>query len=124
MAGIAANATAEIERLQPYHAGNDYTKNTLWILNDLSNINKHRRILITELTVDLVRFDRITGEVLRADAQIPTVTKGEMEVDEDFVASIAFNEGIVKGIEISQVLGDIARYVGDDVLPRFERFFS
>ena len=43
--GVSKDAIDEIERLQPYHAANS----VLQVMDDLCNINKHRRVLLTHL---------------------------------------------------------------------------
>ena len=44
--GITASCVTVIETLQPYHAGADFKRNLLWILQDMNNTDKHR-LLIT-----------------------------------------------------------------------------
>jgi len=44
--GIHPHARAIIIDLQPYQRGNDYSLDPLWILQQLSNIDKHRLLLI------------------------------------------------------------------------------
>lgn len=43
---LSGRAQSVIERLQPYHAS-EPTKHILWLLEQLNNIDKHRRLLIT-----------------------------------------------------------------------------
>lgn len=40
--GWAPGAQAVVERLQPYHRGNSYEGDPLWILHELDRVNKHR----------------------------------------------------------------------------------
>jgi hypothetical protein len=47
--GVTPDAIAEIRNLQPYHHGRDFDKTKLWVLDDLCNINKHRRVVTTDL---------------------------------------------------------------------------
>ena len=42
--GVSKAAEALVERLQPYNAGGDPTQHPLAVLNQLENIDKHRRI--------------------------------------------------------------------------------
>ena len=46
---LAPRAQAFIQRLQPYHTNNP-TSHPLWLLNQLNNIDKHRRLLVTFFT--------------------------------------------------------------------------
>jgi len=43
---LSTGAQTIIERLQPYHT-DDPTNHILWLLEQLNNIDKHRRLLIT-----------------------------------------------------------------------------
>ena len=47
--GIPADAFKEIESIQPYNLGDDWEKSTLWVVDELTNINKHRRVPLTML---------------------------------------------------------------------------
>lgn len=52
LAGIPVAAVSEIEKLQPYLCGvSDPETSNLWILHELCNINKHRRIPLVPLRV-------------------------------------------------------------------------
>src|SRR5688572_403958 len=42
--GMSQSAQAAIEALQPYTRGNGYRNDTLWLLINLCNIDKHRMI--------------------------------------------------------------------------------
>jgi hypothetical protein len=44
--GITPEAQAVIEELQPYQRGNKFTSDPLWTLYELSNIDKHRLLLV------------------------------------------------------------------------------
>ncbi len=50
--GIVPAAQTVIERLQPYNSGNGWENHALWVLSDLSNIDKHRKLHI--LLISLV----------------------------------------------------------------------
>ena len=49
LTGLSACAVAEIRELQPYTHGQDYQSSNLWLLDELCNINKHRRVLLAEV---------------------------------------------------------------------------
>jgi len=138
--GVHPDAAAEIEALQPYHLGKDFEKAVLWVLEDLTNVNKHRRILLTNL---------VAGEkhhahtIIEKDGELwmstgpgaPPVfdceTKfgpypvidGKVHMDTELVAFVAFNEGPAKGMEITLCLNEWAVYIKDTILPRFKKFF-
>jgi hypothetical protein len=68
--GVSPEAITVIQSLQPYHDGKGSDATMLSVLDDLCNINKHRRVLLTNLscgvrdmelkTVDGELFGRIT----------------------------------------------------------------
>lgn len=120
--GIDARAVALIEALQPYRAGEGRKKETgLWILDELCNINKHRRILLTELTSGFL----LDGEAVPQHYAKVTAASGEdMEMDANIVALVVFNEGVVKGADVCSVLDQIAREVWENIAPLFAPFFE
>lgn len=46
--GVDPSAQAIIERLQPYHCGKGYHFDPFWKLNELCNIDKHRRLHVIQ----------------------------------------------------------------------------
>jgi len=137
--GVAADAIEEIKSLQPYHHGNDFDKAVLWVIDDLCNINKHRRVLLTDLFggPSDIELQSIGGELfgrvtrIKKNAKIgpyPIVDgpKGrgvQVDVDPKIAAIIAINEGTAQNVEITLFLAEMLKYVELTVLPRFERFF-
>jgi len=133
--GIHQDALKEIESLQPYHLGTDFDKATLWVVDEFCNINKHRRVLLTTLvggsgTIEETRT--IDGKLWLRTADLPRESKvgpfpivngGQVQVDSQILAFIAFDEDVVRGKEVSSHLGAMLNYVKDDVVPVFERFF-
>jgi hypothetical protein len=117
LAGLPEDVIKEVGRFQPYEAGQDWAKTSLWVLNELSNINKHRRILLTQLDCDFAQTDRITGAMRRRETN--TALPGE-----EIVAFMAFKETVAKDAEVSNVLNGIAREIGEILIPRFTKFFD
>jgi hypothetical protein len=123
---------AKIKTLQPYKNGNGPEQDPLFILDELTNINKHRRILLAGLKADFVlgrsnlsdlgthlSID-ISFTVVHDDTQIPApVAAGQMEMYHQIIASIAFNEGCAQGKRVLELLDAIATYV-DGVVGTFE----
>jgi len=81
--GMSPQAQAAIERLQPYNRP-DPTKDILWVLNRLSNIDKHR-LLLTSALANMSGIPRGDGSFavesieleshfLEGDAKIATLT--------------------------------------------------
>jgi hypothetical protein len=120
LAGVPKAAQAEIENLQPFNSLVP-ASTELWILNRLTNISKHRRILVTDLGA--VRTEKATGAVIDR-SQVNHRFVGEMEVDYDPVALIKCGETEGAGEEVGALLHRLADYITDHVIPRFETFFS
>jgi hypothetical protein len=118
--GVPEEATTLIQDLQPYNGGDRWKETVLWILNELCNINKHRRILLTQLTASFMLGERMLPQNY---ARITTASGGQMEVDAEVVAFVAFNEGVVKGTEVCAVIDQIAREVWEKIAPLFVKFF-
>jgi hypothetical protein len=140
--GIPAIATTVIECLQPYNCG-DFSKSLLWIIDDLCNINKHRRVPLTRMHGGLAPDDTetkiVNGEVwthvdlskIKDDARIgpfPIVEGSEgpgiqVPTNLHVIAFIAFDEGAAKGMHITAVMAGMLEYVYKSVMPLFNEFF-
>lgn len=147
--GIHPDAQAIIKNLQPYHRGKDFASDPLWVLHELSNIDKHRLLIVAHCHSDamLMEVDRfrtegntiilaepihvyggfIEGEteVLSCQA-IPADPNREMNV-EFFrpLLDIAFKCGsVVDGIGLTSVLGKIHSYILTNVIPPLSRFLG
>lgn len=146
--GIHPDAQAIIESLQPYHRGKDFASHPLWVLHDLSNIDKHRLLLVANcysggVAVDTDRW-RAEGNAILLPGTINVhggFIEGETEVLNCRVApadpnremnveffqplmDIGFKCGsIVDGRGLTSVLGDIHNYILDDVSTPLSKFF-
>jgi hypothetical protein len=121
LAGVPILAQTEIENLQPFKVGGSaFIWHELWILNRLTNISKHRRILHTDLGA--VRTEKATGAAV-APSQVNQPFKGEMELDYDPVALIKCGESEGAGEEVSALLRRLSDYITLQVIPKFETFF-
>jgi len=133
--GIDPAAIAIIEGIQPYHRGNDAPKAFLAILNEFTNINKHRRVLLATLktshptsdlqVVDGQPYALVNPPTSQGDAEFGPfrVIGDQVEVKAQVIAYIVFNEAPADGFEIISMVEGIANYINTCVLPRFERFF-
>lgn len=139
--GVVDDAAAEIEGLQPYHGGKDFFKTMLWVLDDLCNINKHRRVLLTELvgTPSDIEPQIIGGELwaeidfrsIDRDATIgpfpiisaPKDPGVELQTEIRILALVTLDEGPAKSMDVGVFLNEMMRYISAEVMPRFERFF-
>jgi hypothetical protein len=135
--GVHPDALALIDSLQPYQLGQDWPKAILAVLDELANINKHRRVLLTMLRAgqtDKMPTVEIDGELwvknppttLETDTQFRAkrTAANQMEMEGDVFACVTFDEGAAKGMEISYCLNLWGVYIKDDLVPQFQRFFS
>lgn len=131
--GVDHNAVALIEAFQPYHDGQpDATR--LVVLDKLTNINKHRRLLLTELSSVSVQRLFISWDAwmksgggdlskLAHDTGIGKVfTAEQVNMQGDLIPFIAFNEGATAGIEVGFALYGLVIYV-NELVDRFAGFF-
>jgi hypothetical protein len=123
-------AVAIIKDLQPYNRANSYRDDPLWKLNELSNIDKHRRP--TGRAMDLQLFVAPRGYLRRE------LDHG-VEVSWALAAktSVVFKPGIpdlvfgdpldssgLAPLELSRIeIAGIYNFVRESVAPRFARFF-
>jgi hypothetical protein len=140
--GVPADAIAEIERLEPYHLGQDFNKRILWAIDELTNINKHRRILLTNLMAERAKqenvvtkegvlwysYDTGPGPTPIFDSKTEfgpfPIIDGKIHMDTaPFIVVMAFDEGPAKGMEICLCMNKWASYILTDLLPAFEKFF-
>jgi len=136
--GVTPDAVSEIERLQPYNAG-QIDRATVRVLDQLCNINKHRRILVTVLAAHYSRTTFLSSETGHsvqstltprypgaelAVGPIPAREGEEMQVEGEANFFVTFNEGITQGMEVAGLMNQLYGFVTDCVLPRFDRFFS
>lgn len=121
LVGIPDEATALIQSLQPYNGGDRWNQTILWILNELCNINKHRRILLTQLNTSFMLGERACP---RNYARVTAASGEKVEMDAEVVAFVAFNEGVAKGVEVCAVIDQVTREVWDNIAPLFSRFFE
>ncbi len=127
--GMPAAAVDEIRNLQPYKRGAAYRDDLLWKLNELSNIDKHRIFAIGANTMDAIA--QPPGYTMRrfdygCEFAWPISMKDRV-VFEPYATEFVFGKPIDLPGDIVEVrereIAKIHRYVRDDVLPRFARFF-
>ncbi|MCU1323212.1 MAG: hypothetical protein JWM43_2861 [Acidobacteriaceae bacterium] len=123
LVGVSKDAIDLIEALQPFPERNPGGKRpqTIHILDELNNANKHRQVLSTKLATILkpdgkVPFPHIELEVIRH--------RGENSIPgERLLAYLAFESRIVRSIEVTATLSALMDWVGFEILPQFEKFF-
>ena len=121
--GIPEGLIAKIEALQPYRRGETWEASVPWVLNHFTNINKHRRILLTVLdpfftkdpafaTIGPVRLKRPGGRTdQHAQARITDHRDGQVYLDSYAAVCVVFGEGKVEGWDVNTVLADIFAWV-------------
>jgi hypothetical protein len=122
LAGVPREAIDLIAALQPFPQRNPKIRpQTIHILDELTNINKHRKVLSTTLATMFkpdagVPFPHIELEVIRHRG-------GDLIPGERLLAYLAFESSIVEGLEVTATLSALMDWVGFDILPQFARFF-
>ncbi len=118
--GIQQEAIDLIKDCQPFLL-NHPNDSPLAILDKLANINKHRRVIFTNL---VGAFTKPDIDIMQVKLKIQEVSPDGLVVGEfDVWASLRFGEERVRDFEVSKTLDLLAKTIGDAVLPQFERFF-
>jgi hypothetical protein len=142
--GIPKDAQAIIEGLQPYHRGKESLQaDPLWILREMSNIDKHRTIHPTGWTAHSIYLDitqlapgvrihrlwsrpigAIENNAILAEVEYsaPLATYATMYMDKEFLFTIAFDQDTpLAGQQVQVALWNLAVYV-EGVLNALEPF--
>jgi len=131
--GVSSEAAALIDAFQPYHEG-EPNAHSLAILDELANINKHRRVLLTEISsISTGEMISLWKDWVSSGGMIPSklvhnvnfgkaLTAEQVDMPGNLIPFIAFNEGAVKGMEVGMCMEAFMNYVSE-ALACFERFF-
>jgi hypothetical protein len=139
LSGTNPAVVSLVESMQPYHSGQKCHETFFWVLHQLSNINKHRRILGVyirpvippsgfeiETSPDGVSYARINPPLglLKPGTKLGPyrIIEGEVDVDHNLMAYVAFQETPVDGWEVLSLLDKMRDYVRQEIL-RFGKFF-
>lgn len=124
---ITAEAVNEIKALQPYLRGASYQSDLLWKLDKLCNINKHRVVPAecTSLDFKIPKGIKPTFGTLNDEyiVEMPIAVKAQMQFAPPPTYDIVLGSKIDGCVISIWELSDIYKYVRDNVLPRFTRFF-
>jgi len=141
--GVPIDAITEIQALQPHHDGQDAGGHVLAMLDQLCNINKHRRVIATMIRGSVAPSDFVTQEIngevygslsfdsiLKQGIKIgpfPMVNGSagrgpKVDVPLQIVSFVAFNEGTAQDVEVGYTLSILGGFVVQE-LARFEKFF-
>ncbi|MGH7762864.1 MAG: hypothetical protein ACREOM_00405 [Candidatus Dormibacteraceae bacterium] len=130
---------ALVEGLQPYQSGNGGKLNLLWLLNELSNADKHRTLHLSSVSLVGSGYRSLITRDCNVRMQSPifkgmlkdgtemcrvriarTGPKPEMQVHLALALAICFNEfGPGRGQIVADMLLKIYEYI-DSILPQFE----
>ena len=119
--GVAPEAIAIIDQLQPYLQ--EHPKETvLGILDELTNVNKHRRVIFTGLhaTSEILpaHIPCLLGVVTQVDAN------GQIVGEIPMRAVLTLQEGLSKSIEVTNCVDTATKLISQQILPLFEDFFK
>lgn len=127
---VAGRPAAHIQRMQPYRRGQDPLKHPLWLLHQLSNIDKHRRIPLLMSVVQSVQFDNIYvhsansfeiggGGPFEHKAVLASYSPADAKVDVNFGAvqvGVALGKGLPgQGHDPARVLADATTWIGTNI---------
>lgn len=130
-------AIAVVDTLQPYQAGEmDSPAVPLAVLDNLVNVNKHRRVLLTVVR-SIPKDSMLTIRVAGDEWGVPTrammnpnapeygkrLTIEQMNSNAALVAFVALDEGPGKGVEVTILLDALLKFVADEVVAEFGKFF-
>jgi hypothetical protein len=135
LAGVPSEAICEIDFLQPYHRGAHYKTHPLWRLDELCNLDKHRRIPANG-SIAVLNFPNLApGDpastmmaVTTTDegfvVRIPIALKNKLDGYKTQAFEVMFG-GDASGIsEHFRGLIQIYKFIAEDVLPLFARFLT
>ena len=135
LVGVPMGAICEIDALQPYHRGAAYKTHPLWRLDEICNLDKHRRIPANG-SMAVLRFPNLPPEEIASGVvtiettddgyivSVPITLKHKLDLDTTMHFSLNFG-GDISGISESfQGLIQIYKFIAESVLPRFARFFT
>ncbi|MGH9692391.1 MAG: hypothetical protein ACRD4C_15150 [Candidatus Acidiferrales bacterium] len=133
--GVPPGAICEIDALQPYHSGAAFKAHPLWRLDEICNLDKHRRVPANGSAAN-IHFPGITENdvatgVVRIEAfdtgyvmSVPIAFKDKLNTHPTMQYAVVFG-GDASGIsERFGGLVEIYEFVAKSVLPRFESFFT
>ena len=144
--GLPPDAQAIVEGLQPYRRGNEnLTSDPLWILREMSNIDKHRSIHVTTWSAYSIALDitqimpgaRIHSHrvrppgviesgatIVEIDLTTPGPGKPAMHMQKEFLFTIAFDEDTpLVGQQVQSALYDLGLYV-EGIIESLSRFVA
>ena len=121
--GISVEARAKIEEFQPFMSGDPVTHH-LAVLNKLVNINKHRRVILTNFVSQTLAPTRtLAVPHIRGNIRARSVASGEVFFLPMW-AYVTIKDEAIQDVEIVTVAEQLSEYLIRVAFPVFERFFS
>ncbi len=128
-----------VEAVQPYQRGHDFAKHHLWILNHLSNIDKHRLLLSAVSRIDPTASwwgsdlgappisPQFTWHPLEDGDEVASFEFGDAKPDPDFDPHLSLTvsldegppNGIIRIFPVVQLLAAIHWYIGFNISMEF-----
>jgi hypothetical protein len=126
-----STVAAELDKLQPYHRGNAFGGDPLWQLSELWNMDKHRAIPCNSNSFVLgfpgERWKRYVRHLANAvEVYFPIVEfyESPMNLEPSISVEPLFGEHMGQFEIPMSRLREINQHVGNDMIPRFTRFFT
>jgi hypothetical protein len=124
LSGVDPSACALIDTLQPLWLPEaEREKSPLAVLDKLTNINKHRRVLLTNLKRVVIEDEALPFPHILSSVK-GIMPDGARHTFVTFGFYVAFNESLVSGSEIGTALNVFGDYIGYEVFPLFQQFFK
>jgi hypothetical protein len=125
---IAPHVGTFIEGLQPYHQGDDALLHPLWILHELSNIDKHRTLHLASMWIS--RGERFTlGQRADTDEVVfffrGTPGQTEMDVEIQSALSVTLTEPThLMGTRVVELLQQPLKFIREAIIPGLAPLFD
>jgi len=119
--GVDPEAKEVIKNLQPAFLPKGPNPKAIYVLDELTNENKHRTPLITGF---VTHFKTDEPPPFRhVELEVTRTRNGKTIPGERIIAYVTYKHPLVKGLEIMSVLDALFLAVREDSLPLFDRFF-
>ena len=127
---VPENAVRAIHGMQPYKRGLEYPGHPMYVLDSLTNVNKHRHLIVAMLGgTDMTTFvpgpdGTLWGQaVATRDGKIPSyAVDGQTIPQAEVAAFIAFKEGPAEGLDVGLIIGNLINWTDKFALPLFDSF--
>ncbi|WP_433967150.1 hypothetical protein [Tunturiibacter gelidiferens] len=119
--GVTAEAREIIKKLQPAFLPKGPNPKAIYVLDELTNENKHRTPLITSVVSTFKPDEPLPFR--HVELEITRTRNGQLIPGERIVAFVAYKHPLVERLEVMAILDALFLDVAEDTLPLFERFF-